>query len=237
MVRLGRFFFKYRNVIFPLFFVLLVFGTRPLEGNEQFDSLRYALGIGVTLAGQVVRAMTIGLAYIIRGGKNREAYAENLVSTGVFAHSRNPLYLGNIMIVAGLGIVAHSSLFYVVGIPAFIFMYMAITRSEEDYLGKKFGDEYVDYRKSVNRFIPNFTGFGKTLRGMKFNWARLVIKDYGTVYVWVMVCIVLILKGYYARHGEMAAPEVVGTFYILMVITTVLYGIARYLKKSRRLTE
>jgi protein-S-isoprenylcysteine O-methyltransferase Ste14 len=92
-----------------------------------------------------VRALTIGLAYIKRGGKNRKIYAKGLVKEGIFAHCRNPLYLGNILIITGLGIVAHSFLFALIGIPLFIFLYLAIIRAEEHFLASKFGQEYIEY--------------------------------------------------------------------------------------------
>lgn len=237
MVKLGNFFFHYRNVIFPVFFVALVFATKPLSWGHEFDVARNVLGIAIALGGQVVRGATIGLAYIIRGGRDRRVYAEKLVTEGVFNHSRNPLYLGNIMIVIGLGIVAHSLPFYAIGIPAFLFMYMAITRAEEDFLGNKFGQDYVDYCKRVGRFIPDFRGFGETLKSMRFNWARLIIKEYGTTYVWVMGCIILMLRGYRHRMGLLADEQVQYVYYGLMVTATLLYALARYLKKSKRLTE
>ena len=45
--------------------------------------------------------LTIGYEYIVRGGRQGKVYAEDLVQGGVFAHSRNPLYLGNLLIIVG----------------------------------------------------------------------------------------------------------------------------------------
>lgn len=171
MEKFGRFIFKYRNFIFPLFFFLLVFSTRPFLGSEHIEVLTYALGIAVALAGQLIRALTVGLAYIKRGGKDRKVYARELVKGGVFAHCRNPLYMGNIMIVIGLGIIANSVLFYLIGIPLFVFMYLAITRAEEKYLRDKFGEEYIEYCKNVNRFIPDLSGIKQDHKKHEFQLA------------------------------------------------------------------
>jgi len=235
MVSLGNFFFRYRNIIFSFFFVMLVFGTRPYSGDEHFEKWRYAIGIAIAMAGQAVRALTIGLVYIIRGGRHRKVYAENLVKNGIFTHCRNPLYLGNILIVVGLGVVAHSVPFYLAGIPLFIFMYMAIIKAEENYLADKFGQEFIEYCRSVNRLIPNPSGIGKTIRGMRFNWSRLIVKEYGTTYTWVICMILLIIKNHYMRYGREMDKTVVLILFLLFILFTFLYTVARYLKKSRRL--
>jgi len=237
MVKFGNFIFKYRNIIFPIFFVVLVLFTRPPQGSEQSEKYRYLIGISVAFTGQTIRAMTIGLAYIVRGGRDRKVYAKALVKDGIFAHCRNPLYLGNILIVAGLGIIAHSIPFYVVGIPFFIFMYLSIIMAEEHFLRGKFGEEYVEYCRNVSRLIPNMSGIGKTIGSMTFNWRRLIIKEYGTTYTWVICVILLILKNHYLQYGRGQNKEAFLISFILLIIVTSLYVVARYLKKTRRLTE
>jgi protein-S-isoprenylcysteine O-methyltransferase Ste14 len=235
VVKLGNFIFSHRNVIFPLFFVLFVLGTRPASGSNHLEIWRYAMGIAVAFAGQLIRALTIGLAYIIRGGKNRRVYAKTLVKNGIFAHCRNPLYLGNILIVIGLGIVAHSILFYVLGIPLFIFMYMAIIKAEEDYLANTFGEEYIEYCRNVNRFIPRLSGIRKTIEGMQFNWRRLIVKEYGATYLWITCMILLIMKNQLFLYGNKVNKNVLLTLSLSFFIVTLLYAVARYLKKSKRL--
>lgn len=235
MVNLGNFIFRYRNLIFPLFFVLLVFGTRPVPGSEHLENWRYSIGILVAFSGQAIRALTIGLAYIIRGGRHRKVYAEALVKDGIFAHCRNPLYLGNILIVIGLGIVVHSLYFYLIGIPLFIFMYMAIIKAEENYLADKFGEEYIEYCRNTNSLVPDLSGIGKTIKSMTFNWQRLIVKEYGTTYTWIICVIALIMKNYYMQYGREADKTVILILSLLFAFFTVLYAVARYLKKSRRL--
>jgi protein-S-isoprenylcysteine O-methyltransferase Ste14 len=235
MIRLGNFFFKYRNIIFPLFFVLLVFTTRPHAGSRHLEPWRYAAGITVAFTGQFIRALTIGLAYIVRGGRNREVFAKKLVKDGIFAHCRNPLYLGNILIVIGLGIVAHSIPFYVIGIPLFIFAYLAIIKAEEHYLSGKFGQEYTEYLTTVNSLIPDLRGIVNTIKGMKFHWARLIVKEYGTTYTWIVCIIGLVLKNHYLRYRTVANDPLFTLLLGSFIFVTFLYALARYLKKSNRL--
>ena len=59
-------------------------------------------GVLIILSGLGLRAVVIGLAYIKRGGVNKMIHADTLVTNGLFAHCRNPLYAGNLLVVAGL---------------------------------------------------------------------------------------------------------------------------------------
>lgn len=104
MVKIGNFLFHYRNGLFPVVYLLLFFKSRPVMGNYR---LAAATGFAVALLGQLLRALTIGLEYIIRGGRNRQVYAEQLVQGGIFAHCRNPLYVGNFLILIGVGIASN----------------------------------------------------------------------------------------------------------------------------------
>src|SRR5213078_1441858 len=144
MVKLGNFLFRNRNGIFPLFYLMLF-----VPSWEVFPDPVTAMVIGfsVTIIGQLIRVITIGLVYIIRGGKDRRVYAEDLVTTGIFAHCRNPLYVGNILILAGLGVASNSILFNCLATPLFLFFWQVIVLAEENYLRNKFGRQYEEYCK------------------------------------------------------------------------------------------
>ena len=104
-------------------------------------------GLIITVTGQLIRGFTIGLAYIVRGGKEGKPYAEGLVTEGIFNHCRNPLYVGNILMLLGVGILANSLLYVAIVIPVFLFIYQAIVLAEEDFLRKKFGSGFDEYCK------------------------------------------------------------------------------------------
>jgi len=235
MVTLGNFLFKYRNLVFPLLFVLLAFGTDPFLGDRQTEKWIYVTGFVIALSGQVIRALTIGLAYIVRGGRDKKVYADALVKDGIFAHCRNPLYLGNLLIVSGLGVIADSTLFYFIGLPFFFLSYMAIIKAEENYLTEKFGEEFKEYCRKVNRLVPNLSGITTTLRSMTFNWRRLLVKEYGTTYAWIITMILLIVKNQYVHHGYPLRTPVIWISSVSFLGATIFYVVVRYLKKTRRL--
>ncbi|HPW62164.1 MAG TPA: hypothetical protein PLJ13_07710 [Cyclobacteriaceae bacterium] len=95
MVKIGNFLFHYRNVLLPVFFLLILVPAPELFQNP---TIALVIGLGISIAGQLIRFITIGLVYIIRGGQNRKVYAQDLVTTGIFSHCRNPLYVGNIAV-------------------------------------------------------------------------------------------------------------------------------------------
>ena len=234
MVKVGNFLFHYRNALFPLVYALLFFKSRPLIEDYRIAAI---IGFVVALLGQLLRAVTIGLEYIIRGGRKRQVYAEKLVQGGIFAHCRNPLYVGNFLILLGIGIASNSVLFLGFGLTFFAFAYWAIILAEENYLRKKFGQEFDDYCARVNRLLPNFSGLAQTLNGMRFNWRRLITAEYGSTYIWLAAIILLLLKniwlsGDYQPYGAMARG-----LWILLAAVTVAYALARFLKKTGRLNQ
>jgi protein-S-isoprenylcysteine O-methyltransferase Ste14 len=180
----GRFLFRYRDAVFPAVFLALVVTTQarwPFQ-NRAAEILTNALGIAVALAGQTLRALVIGLAYIRRGGRNRQVHADDLVREGIFSHSRNPLYLGNLLGLIGLLIVHNSPAGYLVGLPVYLLAYWSIVCAEEEYLARRFGEGYVRYCREVPRFVLRLRGLRATLTGMRFDWLRLLRKEYGTTF-------------------------------------------------------
>lgn len=240
MVEIGNFFFKYRNWIFILFYGALFIPSWPLFSRQQFGECYYiwpiAIGLFVTIAGQLIRGMTIGLAYIVRGGKEGKPYAEGLVTEGIFNHCRNPLYVGNILMLLGVGILANSLVYVAIVIPIFLFIYQAIVLAEENFLRGKFGPGYDEYCRKVNRWFPNLKGLGKTLGSMHFNWRRWILKEHTTQFIWLVGIVLILLLNY---------PELTGysnqtrntVLIIALSFLVLLYALVRFLKKTGRFRE
>ena len=182
MVAIGNFAFRFRNYLFPLALPLVL-----LPGPRLFEAYGWAalLGLVAALAGQAVRAMTIALKYIIRGGRDRRVYAEDLVTDGLYAHCRNPMYLGNILMIAGVAITSNSWCCVLVVVPLFSFLYLAIIAAEQAYLQQKFGAAFRAYCRDVPGLLPRLRGLAGTIGRMEFHWRRLLVKEYGTVFGWV----------------------------------------------------
>ena len=103
---------------------------------------------GVSIAGSETRTTdTVGGTY--------------LITNGPFAYVRNPLYVGNILLYLGVGIMSRALfpwLFLIAGL-WFCVQYYLIVTGEEEYLAERFGDAYREYTMNVPRFIPRFTPY------------------------------------------------------------------------------
>ncbi len=230
MVQIGNFFFKYRNWVFvPLYLALFI--PSPVLLTEPYHFWLLLIGLFITVSGQAIRGATIGLAYIKRGGKNKKVHAANLVTEGIFNHCRNPLYVGNILMLLGVGILSNSLLFVGLIIPLFLFIYQAIVIAEENFLRGKFGMEFDAYCERVHRWIPDFKGLNTTFNSMEFNWRRWLVKELSTQFVWLMGISFIILFKY---------PEITGfdegrrnqVLMIIVPLLTVTFLSIRHLKKS-----
>lgn len=234
MVKLGNLLFHNRNWLFPLFYLVL-FIPSPEVFNDPVTAM--LIGFAVTIIGQLIRVITIGLVYIIRGGKNRRVYADTLVTTGIFSHCRNPLYVGNILILVGLGIASNSLIFMAIATPLFLFFYQAIVRAEENFLRNKFGAEFDAYCSRVNRWIPNLKGIWKTIDSMEFKWTRVVIREYTSTYIWTTGAVLIIMKHFYRHDDRFDFQANLVLFIVILVVLLALYLFTRYLKKSRKLVS
>lgn len=235
MIPIGNFFFKYRNGLFIVLYLLLFVPSPNLFSEKIFGPGFYAwpiiTGLIITITGQLVRGATIGLVYIIRGGKEGKVYAEDLVTTGIFGHCRNPLYLGNVLMLLGVGVLANSLLYVIVIIPIFLFIYQAIVLAEENFLRNKFGDSFTTYCNKVNRWIPSARGLMTTFQSMKFHWKRWLIKEYNTQFVWLAgITLIILLK-----YPQLTGYDDDRRNFLLAVIIPILgvyYFSIRFLKKS-----
>ncbi|HNV27760.1 MAG TPA: isoprenylcysteine carboxylmethyltransferase family protein [Cyclobacteriaceae bacterium] len=233
MVKIGNFLFHYRNVLLPVFFLLILVPAPELFQNP---TIALVIGLGISIAGQLIRFITIGLVYIIRGGQNRKVYAQDLVTTGIFSHCRNPLYVGNIAVGIGMGVASNSLLFFSVITPLIIFTYIAIVAAEENFLRGKFGPAYDEYAKDVNRWLPNLKGISNTFMAHQFNWKRVLLKEYNSTFTGTLLGIMLIMKANY-EHPELYGDfqQKLMMFGIIILTVTAVYLFTKFLKKTHRL--
>ena len=234
-VAVGDFFFKYRNGLFPLLFVLAALVARPRTiGTPALDRTLVLCGMVVALAGELVRLVTIGYEYIERGGKAGKVYASRLVQGGVYALTRNPMYLGNGLIAIGMTMVAGAPLLYAAVLPLFLYIYHAIIAAEEAYLRRQFGAEYEAYCASVNRIVPSLSKARQALGRLKYRWREAVRKDLSTMAGLLLGLILLPagrriwLDGWAAVREDV--PRILGGAAGVLAV----YAIAVALKRQRK---
>jgi protein-S-isoprenylcysteine O-methyltransferase Ste14 len=105
-----------------------------------------AAGTAVALVGVLIRALASGHVR-----KNEE-----LTTTGPYGYTRNPLYLGSIVIAIGFAVAARNLWTGVVLVVLFLAIYLPVIRSEEEVLRGKFSN-FDDYVAKVPRLLPRLT--------------------------------------------------------------------------------
>ena len=143
--------FQYRSYTPLPFLVTMIAFARPSVST-------LVVGGVVALAGEAMRFW--GVAYA--GPLTRvtgNVGAPELVTSGPFSYVRNPLYVGNILLYVGFGIMANALTPWLASATAFYFVvqYAAIVSLEEEFLQKEFSSSFEEYRRSVPRFIPRLT--------------------------------------------------------------------------------
>jgi protein-S-isoprenylcysteine O-methyltransferase Ste14 len=105
-----------------------------------------ALGAVVVAPGLVIRALASGHVR-----KN-----ESLATSGPYAYTRNPLYLGSLVMGLGFCVAARSWWVGLVLVVMFVAIYLPVIRDEEAFLRSKF-PEFDEYARTVPRMFPRLT--------------------------------------------------------------------------------
>jgi hypothetical protein len=116
-------------------------------------------GALVTLPGLVLRGLASGHVQ-----KDKQ-----LTTSGPYAYTRNPLYLGSLMLAAGFAIAARSWWIVAVMLLMFAVIYVPVIAGEERFLRQTFLD-YDDYARHVPRMLPRLTPYGS--RQSAYSFAR-----------------------------------------------------------------
>lgn len=152
-MNIRRLAFKYRSYTPIPFLIVMVLFARPTLAS-------IIIGLVIVTLGEAIRFWGVSIA----GSETRTTGAVGgtfLITTGPFAYIRNPLYLGNMLLYLGVGVMS-MALFpwlLVVALMWFYTQYSLIVTEEEAYLAGRFGPEYAEYRKHVPRFIPRLVKY------------------------------------------------------------------------------
>jgi len=87
------------------------------------------------------------------GGPGPQIPADQLVSSGLYAYTRNPMYLGHIIFLSGLTLTLRSWLAAVITLGVAVWFHFRVL-ADERQLAVKLGAPYVAYTKSVKRWVP-----------------------------------------------------------------------------------
>lgn len=150
-------------------------------GTAKADSIaRIILAIGTLLVGFACLIRTWATAYL-RSEVVHDAnlHSEALVADGPYRHVRNPLYLGNILLAAGTGLLAPRSGFIILLAGMIIFVLRLVAR-EEVQLDQEQGERFREYCRRVPRLWPAFRPRVSS-GGLQPRWGQAFV---GEIFMW-----------------------------------------------------
>jgi protein-S-isoprenylcysteine O-methyltransferase Ste14 len=223
LVKSGNLFFHYRNYFFAVMYAALFIPSPVVFSNTGWAQI---IGGIIIASGILVRSITIGLVYIIRGGSKRQIHAETLVTEGIYKVCRNPMYLGNLLLLLGFGLFANSLLFTLIFFPLFVFIYIAIIKAEEAFLSNKFGDRFTTYVSQTNAIIPKLSCLKDAFTGHQFNFKKVINKEHNSLFLYFGGVLLLLLY----QHSISLIAFLTGFAVIAMIYMTV-----KLLKRNKML--
>jgi protein-S-isoprenylcysteine O-methyltransferase Ste14 len=142
---------------FALFYFYLIFaaafGWAAPSGGEFFDSEAVGwIGVALCLAGLTLLAWSlVSFGQSFRVGIDMER-PDKLITTGIFAFSRNPIYVGFALILLGQFLIFSSWLLLAYLVAGYWLFHRQVLR-EEEFLSRHYGCDFEEYCKRVRRYL------------------------------------------------------------------------------------
>jgi protein-S-isoprenylcysteine O-methyltransferase Ste14 len=145
---------------FILFFGWLASRIQPWDGSLKIPLPPWTTIIGVvagTIGGLIILACA---AVFVARGRGTPAIFDpprEFVVGGPYKFVRNPMYIGGLILLAGFGLYQRSLAILLFTGATFVLFHLYVVFIEEPGLETRFGENYVAYKESVNRWIPKFS--------------------------------------------------------------------------------
>ena len=173
-----------RRIRVPLGFAFAILYIWLAKPTLEF----FLIGMIVTIPGILLRASASG--YVKKN--------ESLATTGPYAYTRNPLYLGSLIIAIGFALAARSWWTAAILLVFFVSVYVPVIHGEEKFLRSRF-PEFEKYASEVPRLLPRLTSCNAGQGS--FSWELYKKhREYNAVIGSLVLWIALIAKISLASH-------------------------------------
>jgi protein-S-isoprenylcysteine O-methyltransferase Ste14 len=152
LARIGRSMFSQRLQIGLGLTAVAVPFVRPTIATRPFALGLKVAGFCLVLTGLGVRVLAAGFAG--RHTRSSKIEGSKLATAGPYAHVRNPIYLGSVVLGFGMVLLIGDRRFLVPCALIFLALYFGLIPAEEEFLGQKFQQEYEAYLRNVPRLLP-----------------------------------------------------------------------------------
>lgn len=184
--RIGAVLFRHRGWL-PVPFLLV-----PLLAHGTPDAMNWVLGILLIALGEAIRLSGVAAAGTVT--RRRSRTVQRLVTYGVFAWMRNPLYVGNFLIWMGFIVISDVVWFLPIAVALFAIEYTLIVRYEEGVLESIFGAEYLAYKDRTSRWFPRPPG---TDEEGAHHWAEAWRSEVSTFLQYLVITALFVAKQRY----------------------------------------
>jgi protein-S-isoprenylcysteine O-methyltransferase Ste14 len=152
--------------IFFCFLAILYLASMGMDRWLNFPSITYLpwtliIGYILLIPGAILWIWTAVLFFMARGTPVPINPPQELVTTGIYSFSRNPMMTGIYLVFFGVGLISGSLALTFIFTPLFIIlMTIYVKKVEEKELEIQFGQQYLDYKKKVGMYLPSIHSKG-----------------------------------------------------------------------------
>ena len=111
------------------------------------------LGIILTIAAILLFVKSVRIFNLRKEKLHPRSISTQIFKDGPFQFSRNPIYLAMFVLLIGVGLTLNSFWFLYSGLVVAIMIHYGVIIPEENYLEKEFGKDYLEYKKTVRRWL------------------------------------------------------------------------------------
>jgi len=182
----GAWLFKWRSYLPLLFIPVFVIALKNSElieriFGDKIGDLWESIAVIVSFLGFAIRCFTAG--YVPRGTSGRNTQwqaAEMLNTTGMYSIVRNPLYLGNFVIIFGITLFIQVWWLALIVWVGFWLYYERIIFTEEEFLRRKFGNEFTVWAQKTPMVVPHFKNWHKP--DLSFSFKTVLRREFSSYF-------------------------------------------------------
>ena len=121
----------------------------PIYEINELNMVFFILGIILIILGIIFWIHALMISKI-----HSEIENNNLITTGIYSHVRHPIYAAFLYVSTGIILFSLNILLFILPLFFWAFLTVAMIKTEEKWLIDRYGSDYINYSKKVNRFIP-----------------------------------------------------------------------------------
>jgi protein-S-isoprenylcysteine O-methyltransferase Ste14 len=230
MEQQGQWLFRWRSYL-PLVALPLVLIEVVRTAAAPVERWWWPFCALVSLAGLGIRIQIAGHVPKQTSGRNTvRQMAAALNTTGFYSVARHPLYLGNLLIWLGISLTARSAWVTLLILLIFWVYYERIMLAEEEYLRRRFGEEFERWAAATPAILPKWSAWRSP--SLSFSLRAAVRREYSSLFAAAATFVFLdLVRDSVARGAIYLAPPDAA----VVAVGAVLYGALILVKKKTTL--